>query len=72
MTLHVRAKVLLHVWSYDFMTGCFPLNKGDVIMINNVKTTLYQCPKTQSMLRFLSASMKEYVKENGTAIDFRG
>ena len=55
-----------------FMTGCFPLNNGDVIMINNVKTTLYQCLKTQSVLRFLSASMREYVKENGTAIDFRG
>ena len=31
MTLPVRAKVLLHVWSYEFMKRRYPLNNSDVI-----------------------------------------
>ena len=29
--LHVRAKMLCNVWSYDFMTWHYPLNNSDVI-----------------------------------------
>ena len=32
MTLRLRVKVLLHVWSYDFYeTRRYPLNNSDVI-----------------------------------------
>ena len=31
MTLRLRAKVLLHVCSYDFMTWRYPLNDSDII-----------------------------------------
>ena len=31
MTLHVRAKLLLNVWSYAFMAQRYPLNNSDVI-----------------------------------------
>ena len=31
VTLRLRAKVLLHVWPYDFMTRRYPLNNSDVI-----------------------------------------
>ena len=32
MALRVRAKVLLHMWSYDFMTRHYPLNNSDAII----------------------------------------
>ena len=28
MTLRIRAKVLLHLWSYNFMKRHYPLNKA--------------------------------------------
>ena len=36
MTLHVRAKMLCDVWSYDFMTWRYPLNNSDVIIMIKV------------------------------------
>ena len=66
MTIHVRSKMLLHLWSYDCITQRYPLNNSNVMALFSETLTIgyfFSATNSQAQLQispFPSAVVVEY------------